>query len=462
MDYESFLKSKQKKVQSSGFECSNVNSILFPFQQDITKWGLKRGKCAVFADCGLGKTLIQIEWAENICQHTHGNVLILAPLGVTTQTKEEAKKLLNIDITICRSQEDIQRGINITNYEMLDKFDISTFAGVVLDESSILKNYTGQTRVKLTNAFKNTPYKMCCTATPAPNDYIELLNHAEFLDVMTAGQALSTWFINDMKTGKWRLKGHAIKEFWKWVSSWAVYIKTPSDLGYSDDGYVLPKFNEIIKEFGMDLIDINLDSGFIRNIDTSATGFYKEKRLAADKRINIIKDIVNNSTEQFIVWCYTDDESDKLTNAMDGSVQVKGSHKPSYKEEMATSFKNGDIRVLISKPSIFGYGLNFQKCHNAVFCGLTYSYEDYYQAVKRLYRYGQKSEINNYIIIADTEKNILDKVREKEKRQLEMANSISNSIKEIQLNNFKAIETKRANKSININIPSWLGGQNAI
>lgn len=463
MTYEEFLKGKQIIQKPSGFEAIDISSNLFNFQNDIVEWASLKGKSAVFADCGLGKTVIQVEWANQVYKKTDKNVLILAPLGVTIQTKDEAKKLLGLDINICRSQQDVKSGINITNYERIDKFEPDKFIGIVLDESSILKSYTGPTRTKLTKFFQDTPYKMCCTATPAPNDYIELLSHAEFLNIMSAGQALGTWFINDMKTGTWRLKGHAIKSFWEWVSTWAVYIKFPSDLGYSDEGYKLPKLNEILKIIDVDIIDHTYENGFIRNIDTSATGYYKEKKIILKDRVDKITEIVNSTDEQYIVWCYTNDESKVLKENIMGSVEVKGNDKPDYKEEMAQAFKSGNIRVLISKASIFGYGMNFQKCRNAIFCGLSYSFEDYYQAVKRLYRFGQTQEVNNYIVLGSTEKNILDSVRRKQEQQLIMEKNISNSIRDIQLQAFKkGHKEKRANKESKIELPDWMEVKNAV
>ncbi|SHJ65072.1 Superfamily II DNA or RNA helicase [Clostridium amylolyticum] len=458
MNYREFLESKVKRVDNFGFEVdkNTLNDKAFDFQRDITSWALKKGKAAIFADCGLGKTIMQGEWANQIFKHTGENILILAPLGVTLQTKEELQNVLNIDSTICRSQDDVMPGINITNYEMLGNFNPKDFIGVILDESSILKNFTGSTRIALTETFKDTPFKLCCTATPAPNDYIELLNHADFLNVMETSKALATWFINDMKTGDWRLKGHAIKDFWRWVSSWSVYIKTPSDIGYSDEGYILPEHNEIVDTIKISLIDKSYNDGFLRKIETSATSFHKEKRNTADARAKRCAELVNQSNEQYIIWCDTDYESELLKKYIPEAVEVRGSHKPSFKEESANKFKNGNIRVLISKPKIFGYGMNFQRCHNAIFCGLTYSYENYYQAVKRLLRFGQRSQVNTIIVMGSTEKHILETVRKKQEKQRIMELNIMNSIKDIQLSNFngkKKIEPVYIN---NLELPKWL------
>lgn len=459
MTYEEFILSKLKVKQKNGFkiERNEINLKAFEFQKDIVQWAVKKGKCAIFADCGLGKTIMQGEWARLVHEHTKGNILILAPLGVTRQTKEECKNILDIDIQICRTMEDVKDGINITNYENIDKFDTTKFIGVILDESSILKNFVGKTKVKLAKAFKDTKYKLSLTATPAPNDYLELLNQADFLDIMEAGKALATWFINDMKTGEWRLKGHAVQGFWEWVSSWAVLIDKPSDLGYPDDGFVLPKHNEITKIIEVDMIDTDMENNsFIRNIELSATSYYKEKRRTAQERAEVTAEIVNNTREQFIVWCDTNEEADLLKKMIPDAKEVRGSDKQQYKEDTAYQFKSGEIRVLISKPKIFGYGMNFQNCNNAVFCGRNFSFEDYYQGYKRLLRFGQRKEVNTWTVIGSTELKILEIVKEKQDKQLQMKENISNCIKGIQLSNFTGKKIERAKKNMEIEIPEWI------
>lgn len=458
MEYKDFLKQKKKIKKPTGFHIDkeDINSIAFPFQKDIIQWAVNRGKAGVFADCGLGKTIMQGEWADKVVKHTGGNVLILAPLGVTKQTQQELKDKLGIESTVCRNQDDVRTGINITNYERLREFDTSSFDGVVLDESSILKNFVGKTKTKIVDAFKHTQYKLSLSGTPAPNDYLELLNQADFLDIMQASTALATWFINDMKTGEWRLKGHAVHEFWKWVSTWAVLVDKPSDLGYSDDGFILPKHNEITYEIDIDMIDHDFNDGLIRKVDLSATSFHREKRLTADKRAKKCVDIANSTDDQYIIWCDTNQEADLLKKYIPDATEVRGTDKPDKKEMAAVDFKNGKIRVLISKPKIFGYGMNFQNCHNAIFCGRTFSYEDYYQAVKRLLRFGQHHEVNSYTVIGSTEKRILEVVREKQQKQLMMKKNITNCIKDIQLDTFKGRISDTTLESNKINIPDWI------
>lgn len=459
MNYYEFLKNKTTKFNSVGLDVKKeeLNNTLFEWQKECVLWALKKGRCALFESCGLGKTIQQLEWAYQVHKKTGGNVLIVAPLGVAVQTAKEEAPKVHIDVNIIRSNDDIKDGINIINYEMLDNIDSNKFIGVVLDESSILKNFTGSTRTKITEKFKNTPYKLCCTATPAPNDYMELLNHAEFLNVMTTAQALSIFFINDMKTGSWRLKGHATMDFWKWVSSWALNIELPSDIGFDDTGYILPKLNE--KE---EIVDINIDSddysdGLFRTIEMSATSFYKEKKRTIESRTKRVKKIIdNNPNEQYLIWVDMNEEADKLKLLLPDAVEVRGSDKNTFKEEASQKFKSGEIKYLISKPKIFGYGMNFQNCHNVIFCGLTYSYENYYQALRRLYRFGQKEEVNSYIVLGSTEKIILETIRRKEKQQQEMKNSMSISTKDIQLLEIKQEEKKEKKIDSTIELPSWL------
>lgn len=458
MDYNDFLQQKKKYVENIGFDVSleELNNTLFDWQKTCVKWALKKGKSALFEACGLGKTMQQLEWANQVFKHTNKNVLIVAPLGVAVQTAKEEAPKLGITVHIIREDNTIEKGINIINYEMLDSIDTNDFVGVVLDESSILKNFNGKIKEKINKAFENTPYKLCCTATPAPNDYMELLNHADFLDIMSTAQALSIYFINDMKTGNWRLKGHATTDFWKWVCSWALNIEKPSDIGFEDTGYILPKLNEYEEIVDINLIDDNYENGFLREIQMSATSFYKEKKNTIYERVLRVKEIIErNPTEQYLIWVDMNEEADELKKVIQ-AVEVRGSDSNKHKEEASQKFKSGEIQILISKPKIFGYGMNFQNCHNVIFCGLTYSYENYYQAIRRLYRFGQKNEVNSYIVLGSTEKTILNTIRRKEKQQYDMKNSMSISSKGLQI-----IELSEKKKDIKletnvIELPSWL------
>ena len=455
-NYEEFLKAKQITTCATGFEPYPIKDGPFDWQCCIARWLIRKGKAAIFADCGLGKTIIQLIWAYQVSKHTKLPVLIVAPLAVAKQTQREGVKF-GYSVMVCRTQEDIKPGINITNYEMLEHFDAKEFGGVVLDESSILKSYMGKTKMEIINKFKNTQYKLACTATPAPNDHMELLNHAEFLGVMKSSEALSIWFINDTnRSGHYRLKGHAVKSFWEWVSTWAICMSKPSDIGYPDDGYDLPPLNIIDETVHVSVFDPTFQNGLIRNIETSATGFHKEKRITAPARAERTAEIVNRNNEQFIVWCETNYEADSLKRLLPNAIEVRGSDSNDKKEQSATDFINGKIRLLISKPSIFGFGLNFQNCHNTVFCGLDYSYESYYQAVRRFWRFGQTKPVNAYIVLGSTEKEILNTIRRKEAQQNEMRKNMYGSLKQIQCNSIRGVTFKLTLNSPKIHIPVWL------
>lgn len=459
MNYYEFLNNKKKYVSSKGIEINikDINNKLFDWQKECVRWALKKGKSALFEACGLGKTMQQLEWAYQVYKNTNKNVLIVAPLGVAIQTAKEEAPKLGYEVTIIRNNSDIKDGINIINYEMLENIDTTQFAGVVLDESSILKNFTGKLRTKITECFKTTTYKLCCTATPAPNDYMELLNHADFLDIMSSAQALSIYFINDMKTGQWRLKGHATVDFWKWVSSWALNIEKPSDIGFNDTGYILPKLNEYEEIVDIDLIADNYEHGLFRDIQMSATSFYKEKKNTIKERTKRVKSIIERyPDEQFLIWVDMNEEAEELKKLLPKAIEVRGTDKNEFKEEASRKFKTGEIQILISKPKIFGYGMNFQNCHNVIFCGLTYSYENYYQALRRLYRFGQTKEVNSYIVLGSTEKVILETIRRKEEQQKQMKNSMTLSVKDIQLLEITGTskDIKFTNKKIEL--PNWL------
>ena len=434
MRYDDFLKSKVIEHKTSGIKISlsEISGKLYPFQADITKWALEKGKAAIFADCGLGKTPIQLEWSKLLHKKTGGNILILAPLAVSRQTVQEGNKF-GVDVNICRKQSDIKSGVNITNYEMLEHFDASTFTGVVLDESSILKAYTGKTKSLIEQTFKDTEFKLCCTATPSPNDHMEILNHASFLNVMKSHEALAIWFINDtMNMGKYRLKKHAVEDFWNWVSSWAVSISKPSDLGYDDNGFILPKLN--IKE---EVIDVDItqktEGRLVRIPEMNATSFHKEKKMTINDRAKMTADIIKRYPgEQFLVWCDTNYEADILKDCIPEAVEVRGGDKSERKERAAIDFIGGKIRVLISKPSIFGFGLNFQHCNKMIFCGLNYSFEMFYQAVRRLWRFGQSKEVDCFVVIGETERQIIETIRKKEGLHEEMKKHMIDGIKRTQ------------------------------
>lgn len=403
-EYRAFLETKRLAATPSGFTAdpATINPHLFPWQRAIVVWALERGTAALFTDTGTGKTRMQLAWAEAVADHTGGDVLILAPLAVTHQTAREGAAI-GIPVTVCRSGEDVRPGINVANYERLHLFDPSRFVAVVLDESSVLKNYTGSTKRLIVESFAATPYRLACTATPAPNDHLELGNHAEFLGVLSSHEMIARWFIADQSAmGTYRLKEHGKASFWEWVASWGLSLRRPSDLGYSDEGYILPPLHveEIIVA-----TDPTLAAGdrLFRMPDLNATGLHKEGRLTAAARAQAVADLVNADTEIWAVWCNTDYEARELMARIPGAIEVKGSDTPEHKERAALDFADGKIRVLVSKARIFGYGMNFQHCARTAFVGLSYSMEQFYQALRRFYRFGQKREVYAYLVGADTE-----------------------------------------------------------
>jgi hypothetical protein len=437
MNYIEFLQNKSDREINTGFNPVWLPEFLFDFQKELTEWAIMKGRAALFEDCGLGKTPQQLVWAENVCRFTGGNVLILAPLAVSMQTKREGNKF-GINTTICRTQADVKQGINITNYQMLEHFDTEDFTGVVLDESSILKSFMGKTKIALQQAFKNTKYKLCCTATPSPNDYMELLNQADFLSIMPSNEALARWFILDtMNSGKYRIKGHAMKDFWQWVGTWAACVSKPSDIGYDDGNFKLPKLH--IHEITVKIDQIKgreKTNTLFRIPETSATGYNHEKRLTIKDRALKIAEIVNNflEDESFAIWCDTNFEADELKKLIPQAVEIRGSDSLEKKEQTAMDFINKKIPGIISKSSIFGFGLNFQHCHNTLFCGMSYSYEKFYQATRRFWRFGQPNPVNVYLVLGDTESNILSVVRGKMQQHEDMKKNMRYSVDKFNMN----------------------------
>lgn len=404
-EYERFLASKRVAAAAVGFTVdeADLSPALFDWQRAIVRWALARGRAALFCETGTGKTRMQLEWARHVCARTGGDVLILAPLVVTFQTAREAADKLGIAVTVAKSQSDVRPGITVTNYERLDAFDAGHFAGVVLDESSILKSFMGATKRALIESFAETPYRLACTATPAPNDHMELGNHADFLGVMRSGEMLMRWFINDtMAMGHYRLKGHAVRDFWDWVASWAVSLRRPSDLGYADDGYTLPPLDVRHETVTTDL---TVDAGdrLFRLPDLNATGLHRELRLTAPARAERIASLVNASDEAWVVWCYTNYEADELTRRIPDAVEVRGNETPAAKERKLRDFTEGRARVIVTKPGLAGFGLNWQHCARMAFVGLSYSFEEFYQAVRRCWRYGQARPVEVVVCGAETE-----------------------------------------------------------
>jgi hypothetical protein len=429
MNYQEFLKRKIKRLEDSGFDVDTLNPMLFDFQNYIVKRALKAGKFAIFADCGLGKTLMQLEWAHKVTQHTKRPVLILAPLAVSGQTILEGLKFhiqVNKWIEELNSRSAIGEGIYITNYEQLDKVDCSFFSGIVLDESSILKNFEGAYRNLIIDNFQNTPYKLACTATPSPNDPMELGNHSEFLNVMSRTEMLAMYFVHDGgETSAWRLKGHSEQIFWDWVSGWAVMLSKPSDLAFSADGYDLPALNLIERTIKTDQRD---NGQLFNDVAVSATNFNQELRITKIERLSQVVDIVNSSNENFIIWIKQNEEGDYLRKNIPDSVEVKGSDSPEYKEDKLLGFADNKFRVLITKTKIAQFGLNYQNCHNQIFASLDFSFEGLYQAIRRSYRFGQDFPVNIYLITTDTMQNVIQSIKNKQRQFEQMQSSMTIAI----------------------------------
>ena len=442
-DYDQFIQAKSRKPQSHGFEPMPFTAPLFDWQAHVVTWAVKQGRAALFEDCGLGKTIQQLEWANQVKLKTSGNVLILTPLAVAHQTASEAAHF-GISATVVESDEQCTAtGIYITNYEKLEKFNAADFAGVVLDESSILKNFTGKTRKKLTDEFANTPYRLACTATPAPNDYMEFGQHAEFLGVMPSNEMLSRWFINDtMNFGSYRLKGHAEADFWKWVSTWAACISNPADIGFDGTAYELPSLSLRPVFVGVDESEGAEEGELFRATSLNATTIHKEMRISNGPRCEAAAEIVNGHDRPAIVWCNTNYEADLLKKLLPEAVEVRGSDTAKEKEAKLDSFSGGAKRVIITKPGVAGYGLNWQHCADVVFVGLSYSFEDFYQALRRSYRFGQKSEVRATVIQGRNEQSILSVVQTKIEAHKRMQESMKQAAKYFRNENDKALTMK--------------------
>jgi superfamily II DNA or RNA helicase len=417
--YSEFLASKQWTPLASGidYEPDQVSSALFDFQRHIVAWAVGRGRAAIWADTGLGKSRMQIEWLRAVINPGRGERgLILAPLGVAAQTVAEAAAI-DVDVTYVHDQSEADAAsspIVITNYERLHKFDPAKFTAVVLDESSILKAYSGSIKRALVAAFRETPYRLACTATPAPNDLEELCNHADFLGVMSPAEMRSTFFIADSRGEfmKYRIKGHAKDAFYEWLASWAVACRTPADLGFDASAYDLPPL--AIHDH---LVPTNWTAEgelFTIQLEGVTQRAQVRKETLQDRVARAVELVRAEPDEQWIVWCGLNDEADGVTAQIDGAVNVQGSDDPEVKAARLADFAAGRIRVLVTKTKIAGFGLNFQRCARMVFVGLSDSYEQYYQAIRRCYRFGQTRPVDAHVVLADVEHVIAANVRAKE------------------------------------------------
>lgn len=412
--YLQFLDRKKRVDPMTGL--ANVPALpdaMFAFQRDITTWALRRGRAALFAGTGLGKSFMELAWADAIHRVTGKDILHLAPLAVSAQMAREADKF-GIVARLARSQSECLAGDNITNYQKLDHFDLSKFGGVILDESSILKSTDGHYRTKLIDVCASIPFRLAATATPAPNDFMELGNHAEFLGVMSYTDMLATFFTHDNgNTQKWRLKGHAEDEFWKWMASWAVMLRRPSDLGYDDGAYQIPPLNQFQHHVSVDYAP-SLDTGMLFPMEAASL----QERIAA-RRDTVAERValaasLTPTDRPFVWWCNLNAESEALVRAIPGAVETKGSDTDDVKERKLTDFSEGRTRVLVTKPSVAGFGMNWQHCADTGFVGLNDSFEQVYQAIRRFWRFGQTQPVNVHFIAAETEGAVVANLRRKE------------------------------------------------
>ena len=414
MQYKEFLKTKEKNFISSGFKVKDkdLNINLFDFQKHILKIALEKGRFAIFADCGLGKTLMQLSWAECIFKKTNKKVLILAPLAVVNQTKNEASKFnINID------------SFDIYNFEQLKNIDISIYAGIVLDESSILKGRDGKLSRLIIDSFINTPYKLCCTATPSPNDHMELGQHSEFLGSMSYLEMLAMFFVHDGgETSKWRLRKHAQDDFWNFVCTWSISLDNPKSLGFKGDGYNLPDIEYIEHIIPVE----NNTNTLFGDVAVSATDLHKDLKRSLNKRIDKTIELVNNSNEQWIIWTLKNDEANQLNKVINDSINVQGSDKPEYKAKYLNGFANKEFKSLITKTSIASFGMNYQNCSNMIFTSYDFKFEAFYQAVRRCYRFGQKNKVKVHLLVPESQINVRKTILEKENKHKTMIKEMSN------------------------------------
>jgi len=450
--YNDFLTTKEFKPVSSGFNPDLSGYALKDFQSDIVRWGCNRGKAAVFADTGLGKTYMQLSWAEQVTIKTQKPVLVLAPLAVSEQTINEGAKF---NIKVEKLQGDVfGPGIYIINYEQLKNIDCSQFVGVVLDESSILKGFDGKMRRMITDSFKSTPYRLSCTATPSPNDLMEFGTQAEFLGIMTHEEMLAMFFIHDGgDTSKWRLKGHGRDKFYEWLSTWSVVIRNPGDYGYDSTGYDLP--HVVIHEH---VIESGLTDGLLPWIAQSLTERNQARRHTVEARCKKSAEIANSIDGQCLIWCHLNDESAMLKELINDSVEVMGSQKPEHKTAALLGFSDCSVQKLITKPKIAGFGMNWQKCNHMIFTGLSDSFEQYYQAVRRCWRFGQTQQVHIHIVSADSEGAVVANIKKKEQQHNAIAKEMIANVKEFTAKQLgKAYQEKTAYKpKTAMELPTWI------
>jgi superfamily II DNA or RNA helicase len=455
--YRAFIASRAPAPRMQGFDPRPINILAKQHQRAALEFALRRGKSAAFLDTGLGKSFIELEFARQCAEETRKPSLILTPLAVAAQMVREGDKF-GIEARQIRTQEEVGRGVMVANYERLPKLDPGAFGAVILDESSILKSFAGRTRNLLMEAFAATPYKLAATATPSPNDHTELGNHAEFLGVMRQQEMLSKWFINDTSTASqdWRLKGHAADDFWRWVASWARCATLPSDLGGDDAGYVLPDIDRRMHEVEADRTQ-DTQGLLFRIPEMSATSFHAEKRLTLRQRCELAAELATHEAP-VTVWCETNEESAALAKMIPDAREVRGDQTPEEKERLLLGFVDGAFRVIVTKPKLAGFGVNWQHCAHAVFASISFSYEQHYQAVRRSHRFGQSQRVRNDIVISDTERSIWEAINLKGKNHSEMKRRMSEAMRAAQSDAHTRVKYDRP---LELAFPAWLKSEAA-
>ena len=450
--YRAFIASKGAAAESRGFAPSG-SWDLFPHQQTTLQFACENGRAAAFLDTGLGKSRIEACAAEEFRIASGKPSLILTPLAVARQLQRECE-VAGVEARVIREDCDVWSGVNIANYERLPKLDTTRFGGVVLDESSILKSFTGPTKRMLCEAFAGTPYRLAATATPAPNDHMELGNHSEFLGLLGSMEMLCRWFVNDTATAsqEWRLKGHAQQDFWRWVASWSRAATLPSDLGGDDAGFVLPPLRYHLHTVSADITTDVPDGMLFRIPDGSATTIHREKRLTLAERVAAAAEIANTATGPVIVWCETNDESSALSSAIPDAIEVHGSMAPEAKVEALDAFTFGQRRVIVSKPKLAGLGLNWQHANTVVFASVSHSYEQHYQAVRRAWRFGQTQPVDCHVVISDTESAIWSNVQRKQADHMRMKQAMAKAMAGFHT----AASRKAYSRPADVALPSFL------
>ncbi len=449
--YAEFLARKAPRAQSTGVECGDLPDHLFDFQKECVAFTVKQGRAGLYLDTGLGKTRCQLEWAKQCAEASNGKALILTPLAVARQMEREALAL-GYEARVIRDQTEAKDGINICNYDRLEKLDADSFGAVSLDESSIVKGFNGKTSQSLIDTFAHHRFRLSATATPAPNDHMELGQQSAFLGIMPANEMLMRWFINDTKEAsqQWRLKGHAADDFWDWMASWSRMAQSPDDLGFDGSAYVLPPMNVIRHRTTG---NVKPSDGGLFVTDMSATNMHDVKRQTSAARAEIIAAQADNGLP-FIAWCDTDYEADALKACMPHAVEVRGSMPIEKKEENLEAFSLGQARVIITKPSVAGFGLNWQHCHNMGFAGRSFSYEAWYQAVRRCLRFGQKHAVNVHLAVAEGEDQIGRVIDRKAADHASMKASMVTAMRRAV--NRSAAKKISYNPTHNGAFPSWL------